>query len=240
MVLHFVIKVAHSGYFAMSSLRASEGLAPESLYYPRVFVWLPYLLDKRKLTCQNATCHYYKDKDHPLTIKGWNSDPVARRVVDLKDSYYIITQRFRCTSCPTGCGRTVNLYDPDILEQIDPSLVDEFPAFLTHRSGIDKTLMTLICAGSAHRVSSNAWSKILQELHVREHDLRELKYLHTVTTHINDMERIGSAVKTYTPFSGFHDQSGYSGFSPSRWYIFFFFFFNPRLYPFRPVAYGRV
>lgn len=120
------------GYFAMSSLRASEGLTPESFYYPRVFVLLPYLLDRRKLTCQNSTCHYYKNKDHPLTIKGWNSDPVAHHVVDLKDSYYIITQCFRCrktdSSGPTGCGRTVNLYDPDILEQLDPSLVDEFPA----------------------------------------------------------------------------------------------------------------
>ncbi|KAF8319196.1 hypothetical protein F5887DRAFT_1291628 [Amanita rubescens] len=138
--------VPKDGYFAMSSLRSSEGLTPESFYYPQ-------------------------NKDHPMTIKGWNSDPVAHRVVDLKDNYYIITQRFRChrktdASGPTGCGRTVNLYDPDILEQLDPGLVDEFPAFLTHRSGIDKTLMTLIRAGIAHRVSSRAWSKILQELHV--------------------------------------------------------------------------
>lgn len=52
----------------------------------------------------------------------------------------------------------MNLYDPVILDQLDPGLVAEFPSFLTHWSGIDKTLMTLIRAGIAHRVSSNAWS----------------------------------------------------------------------------------
>ncbi len=76
----------------MSSLRSSESLTPESLYYPRVFVWLPHLLDRRDLTCQNSKCHFYKDKKHPLTIKGWNSNPVARWVVDMKDCYYIIVE----------------------------------------------------------------------------------------------------------------------------------------------------
>ena len=57
------------------------------------------------------------------------------------------------------------------MDQLEPGLASEFPAFLTHRSGIDKTLMSLIRAGIAHRVSSSAWSKILRELHVREHDI---------------------------------------------------------------------
>ena len=54
------------------------------------------------------------------------------------------------------------------MDQLEPGLASEFPAFLTHRSGIDKTLMSLIRAGIAHRVSS---SEILHELHVREHDI---------------------------------------------------------------------
>lgn len=46
--------------------------------------------------------------------------------------------------------------------------------------------MTLIQDGIAHRVSSSAWSKIMRELHVHEHDLRELKYLHAVTANVGD------------------------------------------------------
>ena len=91
-----------------------------------------------------------------------------------------------------------------------------FPAFLTHRSGIDKTLMTLIRAGMANRVSSNAWSQILRELHVREHDLRELQYLDTIQKH---RKQPGNMSNAYLPFSEFEDQQGYAGFYPSCWYI---------------------
>jgi hypothetical protein len=56
----------------------------------------------------------------------------------------------------------------------------------------------------------------MQELHVREHDLRELKYLHAIKT---DVSHVHIALKLYQPFSGFHDQSGYCGLYPSRWYI---------------------
>ena len=61
----------------------------------------------------------------------------------------------------TGCGDSFNYYDPVIMNQLDPGLVAEFPAFLTHHSGIDKTLMALIRAGISHRLSASAWSKIL-------------------------------------------------------------------------------
>ena len=153
------------------------------LYYPRIFVWLPEFLDKSPIACQNPECQYYKDFSHPMTVKGWNDNPIARRVVGLDQNYFIITKRIQCRKNPnsdsSGCGKSLNYYDPVVLSQLDPALAAEFPAFLTHRSGIDKTLMALIRAGLGHRLSSSAWSKVLREIHVREHDLREIKYLRT-------------------------------------------------------------
>ena len=211
-------------YFGLSnSTKSSGGLAPLPLYQPRVFVWLPHLLDRQSiLTCQNHECSYYKDSKHPLTFKAWNDNPVARRVVDIKDNYYILTQRMQCRksgSGTTGCGKTMNLYDPLILDQLNPGLVAEFPAFLTHRSGIDKTLMTLIRAGIAHRVSSNAWSNILRELHIRDHDIKEMKYLQAVSNAQKIHQKMGNPPKEYEPFSGFKDRNGYCGFAPSQWFI---------------------
>ena len=113
----------------------------------------------------------------------------------------------------------MSYYDPLILAQLDPTLVTEFPAFLTHRSGIDKTLMTLIRAGVAHRLSSSAWSKVLREIHVHEHDLRELKYLQAVQKDLKFRKNSGYEVQNYQPFSNFDNQSEYAGFYPSRWYI---------------------
>jgi len=97
----------------------------------------------------------------------------------------------------------MNYYDPVILDQLDPTLVAEFPAYLTHRSGIDKTLMTLIHAGVAHRLSSSAWSKVLREIHVHEHDLRELKYLQAIQKDIKLKKSLGYAMQSYQPFSNF-------------------------------------
>ena len=119
-----------------------------------------------------------------MVIKGWNTDPIACQVVGLDQNYYIMTMWIHCRDTGGGCGKSYNLYDTVVLDQFDQRLMAAFPAFLTHHSGIDKTLMTLIRAGMAHCVSANAWSKILCELHVHEHDLRELQCLHAVQKHM--------------------------------------------------------
>ncbi|KAF8321954.1 hypothetical protein F5887DRAFT_904347, partial [Amanita rubescens] len=150
-------------FFALKkSMNSIDGLNPSSIYYPAVFLWLPNLLDeKHKIMCPNPECGFYKKGANPMTIKCWNDNPIARRVVGLDQNYYVMTQRIQCRKhSGFGCGKSYNLYDPLILDQLDPGLVAEFPAFLTHRSGIDKTLMTLVRAGIAHRLSSSAWSKL--------------------------------------------------------------------------------
>jgi hypothetical protein len=75
--------------------------------------------------------------------------------------------------------------------------------------------MTLIKAGMAHSLSPNAWSKILRELHLREHDLRELTYLYA----IQKEESKHNVAKAYPLFSKFEDESGYAGLAPHRSYI---------------------
>jgi hypothetical protein len=208
-------------YFAMREAHLSpDGLTPYSLYQPTVFIWLPHLLEDTILMCQNQECKHYKLSTKPLTGKGWNDKPIARRVVTLNGLYYIMTQRIQCDSRYGGCGRSMNLYDPIIMDQLAPGLAAAFPAFLTHRSGMDKTLMTLIRAGIAHRMSSSAWSSVLRELHVREHDLQELNYLHALSAAQKKEQALNvEGIRAYEPFSDFHDKNGYAGFSPSRWYI---------------------
>jgi hypothetical protein len=211
-------------FFALKkSLESSGGLSPMSLYYPRIFVWLPDFLDNSPIACQNPECQYYKDLSHAMTVKGWNDNPIARRVVGLDQNYFIITKIIHCRKIPnsdsSGCGKSLNYYDPGVLSQLDPVLVAEFPACLTHRSGIDKTLMALIRAGLAHRLSSSAWSKVLREIHVREHDLREIKYLQAIQRDIKFKRNHGYRVPSYQPFSTFNNKSEYAGFYPSRWFI---------------------
>jgi hypothetical protein len=207
-------------YFAMrKALHSASGLNPDPLYYPAVFLWLPHLLDDRKYLCPMQGCDNYKKSTAPLTIKGWNDNPIAHRVVKLEGVYYIMTQRIQCAARTGGCGKSWNLYDSVILEQMEQGLAAAFPAFLTHRSGIDKTLMTLIRAGVSKRVSASAWSDILREHSVRKHDLLELQYLHAIHWQKEQAAALNIAENVYVPFSQFEDKNGYAGFYPSRWYI---------------------
>ncbi|KAJ7174303.1 hypothetical protein C8R46DRAFT_88386 [Mycena filopes] len=208
-------------YFALQkSGKSPTGVTPDSLYWPSVFVWLPEYLHKNGLAalglkCPNSACQ----KHHTgvsLSPKGWNDDPIARRVVGLDRVYYVLTRRVQCASAGNGCGKSWNLYDSKIMEQLDPGLSAAFPAFLTHRSGVDKTVMTLIRAGMANSMNSNSWAKVLRELHFREKDLRELNYLYAVMT---EQAKGNHAVKVYEPFSDFEDRSKYAGFTPHRTYI---------------------
>jgi hypothetical protein len=217
---HFWIRPSEPYFALRNALQSPDGLTPYSLYHPTVFVWLPNLLNHKVLTCQNQSCRHYCKTIKPLTVKCWNDNPIARRVVTLDGLYYVMTQRVHCDKRAGGCGKSMNLYDPIIMDQLDAGLAAAFPAFLTHRSGIDKTVMTLIRAGMAHRMSSSAWSDVIRELHVREHDLQELNYLHAISqAQKQEKARNAEGQKSYEPFSDFQDRDGYAGFYPSRWYI---------------------
>ncbi|KAH8109627.1 hypothetical protein DFH11DRAFT_1474484, partial [Phellopilus nigrolimitatus] len=198
-------------YFALKKAAFTE-LKPQTLYHPSVFVWLPHLLtDIKDLYCPDPSCK----KLGSLISKGWNSNPVARRVVGLSSNYYVMTQRVACSMSASkhGCGKTFNLTDPGILSQLPKALAESFPALLTARSGIDKELMALLRAGIANRLCANSWTSILRELHVRRRDILELQYLHFIKL----SPQLGT--KAFTPFSSFSDKNGYAGFVPSRWYI---------------------
>ncbi|KAJ6592062.1 hypothetical protein DFH09DRAFT_870207, partial [Mycena vulgaris] len=126
-------------YFALEKAeKSTAGVTPGSLYWPSVFLWLPDCLHTGKLKCLNPTCQ----KAHtgvPLSPKGWNDDLIAHRVVGLDQVYYNDETSAVCKSY----GKSWNLYNPKIMEQLDPGLAASFPAFSTHQSGIDKSVMTL-------------------------------------------------------------------------------------------------
>ncbi|KAF5342768.1 hypothetical protein D9758_017029 [Tetrapyrgos nigripes] len=194
--------------FAMRhAAKSDQGLNPAPYYRPKVFVWLPQTIDRSPLTCQNSDCSHYHDPVYRLKDKGWLDTPIARKVIGLDSNYYIMTKRFYCPKDASGgCGQSWVLYHPDILKQLEPALADRFPAFLTHRSAIDKTLLALIRTGIAHRVSSSAWEEILRELHVREHDIWELHYLQTIQHEQMLDTKNSRPLKQYPPFSAFSDK----------------------------------
>ncbi|KAJ7213263.1 hypothetical protein C8J57DRAFT_1602153 [Mycena rebaudengoi] len=213
-------------WFALQKFKGSgDPIAPDPLYHRPVFVWLPMLLLPKDFTLKCLFCmkgvmtangvfntlQTAHKSDAATIYEGWNSNPVARQVTDLVSCYHVLTQR---VACRHGCHKSCSLYDEKILEQLPSHLRSEFPAFLTHRSGIDKTLMTLVRSTIAAGLTPNAWERVLRELHVHNRDLAELSYLHALKACAP-----ASLPSPLIPFSMFSDRDGYAGFSPSRWYI---------------------
>ncbi|KAE9388021.1 hypothetical protein BT96DRAFT_776850, partial [Gymnopus androsaceus JB14] len=136
-------------------------LTPSPAYLPSVFVWLPNELgEESRILCTNEQC---RSKGQVMSSKGWNDSPIARRVIGLSENYYILTKRIHCKECKTN----MNYYDPRVMKQLSPELADEFPAFLTQRSGIDKELMELIRDGMALGVNSNMWTTMIRTAHMQ-------------------------------------------------------------------------
>ncbi|KAF8078355.1 hypothetical protein FPV67DRAFT_1385023, partial [Lyophyllum atratum] len=127
--------------FALHSTKNNPGgYSPTGLYHLPVFLWLPDCLPGRPDEFICTRCGV----GHPLVRNGWNNKPVARRVRDLHNDYFLLTARFVCnkeTKNNPGCGASYQGTDPEILAQLPRHVHEAFPAYLTARGAIDKRLM---------------------------------------------------------------------------------------------------
>ncbi|KAJ7796568.1 hypothetical protein B0H14DRAFT_3157931, partial [Mycena olivaceomarginata] len=99
------------------------GLDPTQLYLRRVCIWLPYLLP-------GSPSRYLCTCGRVLSRNGYNDDPIARRVRDIPDDFFLYTNRFICDVRrvnDTGCGTSWQGTDPHILAQLPRHVQAAFP-----------------------------------------------------------------------------------------------------------------
>lgn len=132
-------------------------------YYRDIRVWIPEL--QYGMECM-PSCPCCKS-NKKVTVHGFQSNHYGRTVIGLKQNYYIISRRYRCEGCRErneALKRSVSRafsgeMEADIEQNIKytfmgwnerslpllpRSLSEEFPAFLTHKSGVDKTVIDLM------------------------------------------------------------------------------------------------
>ena len=204
----------HHAYF---ELRRQQQLDPRQLYKPRVFLWLPHLLETVK-------CPDCKEK---LDSHGWPTTSAARKVVDITDNFYIMSYRYRCVPCK----KTYMGSDESVVALLPPELAEEFPAYLSHRSGVSLQVMRLMCSTFASGMGPEPFMRMLYELHNRRHDGLELQYVKK-REHVKHVEKQVASQKNQrsllsmmnkqaseVTFSSFDDATGYCGFVPSAKYL---------------------
>ncbi|KIM37653.1 hypothetical protein M413DRAFT_49570, partial [Hebeloma cylindrosporum] len=144
---------------------------PQQLFNPRFFLWDPDALCPRGIPCPN--CRTVLQRHQAISL--------PRQCVDFNETFWIIGYRYRCRSCthPKSKKATVTFrsWDPRILAVLPPSLSAEFPARLSHRSGISTGLFSFMRSCFNYGLGSKQFSDTIRMQHILHYDTLELQYL---------------------------------------------------------------
>jgi len=185
----------------------SPHVDPTKVYNPRFFYWDPIHLVAIK-------CPICRSKN--LTRHGgifeW-----PRRCVDLEGCFWLIGARYCCTKCPKNKGTSITFmsWDSWVMTSLPNALAAEFPATLTHRSGLASSVFALQRGPFVNGFGAKQFSDLLHTLHLRKFDLMQIQYLDII-----DVMRLTCPWSNtiYEPFSSYEDPEGYAGFVPcSQW-----------------------
>ncbi len=185
-----------------------RAVSPSSLYNPTFFAWDPKALYK------DLPCPYCR---RVLNRHGAVSRP--RRVVDINTTFYVIGFRYRCRHCqhPKTKKPTVTFqsWDSRILAVLPSPLAAEFPARLTHRSGMSTALFSWMWSCFQCGMGPKRFSDALRVQHLLRYDALQLQYLEFIAE--RTLERCLPDAKKYKAFLPFDDTSlgGPHGFVPS-------------------------
>ena len=147
--------------------------------FPRIFVWLPRYLTE-VIKCPRCSSHSTKSD-------GWPTHPIARRVVDLHDCYYLATRRQKCNACNLSfMGNGLS-----ILKSLPPHSLSLYPAFLTHRSGMDFQVINLLRHSVSESFGFESFKRLLKANHMRRHDERSYSTIRQLrmTRHLKAKKR---------------------------------------------------
>lgn len=193
----------------------NEGhLNPAKLYNPRFFLWDPQVLCPNGIKCPIPQC------GARLVRHGVLHRP--RRCIDECSAFWIIGYRYRCPNCrhPKSGSHTVTFcsWDQRILDALPPALAHEFPAYLTHRSGLAKSTFHVLRSCFQSGMGAKQFSDALRLSHLLSYDILRLQYLSTVIT----CKSMGKFLnQQFEPFLSFDDTSpkGYRGYVPSSQWL---------------------
>ncbi|KAF7762010.1 hypothetical protein Agabi119p4_10002 [Agaricus bisporus var. burnettii] len=142
----------------------------------------------------------------------------SMRCVDMDNTFWIIGYRYQCAKCINQQSVTYRSWDSRILDALPPHLAAEFPAHLTHRSAMSKSLFEWMRLCFQNGMGSKQFSDSLRVRHLLSYDNLHLQYLyHLVSLRQGLQHWMDIKYETFLPFD---DKSlrGRHGFVPgSEW-----------------------
>ncbi|KAF6747999.1 hypothetical protein DFP72DRAFT_1174556 [Ephemerocybe angulata] len=179
---------------------------PQKLFNPSFFLWDPLALYKN-LPCPNCK----------TTLQRHSHVRRPRRVVSLNSTFWIIGYRYYCRSCRSakrkGKQASFQSWDSRILAVLPGALAAEFPARLTHRSGLELATVDWLRSCFQYGLGSKQFSDALRSQHRLRYDRLHLQYLQYIKSQV-----LSTWIeKRFPAFPQFEDRSphGYHGYVPS-------------------------
>ncbi|KAG9223671.1 hypothetical protein CCMSSC00406_0008554 [Pleurotus cornucopiae] len=183
-----------------------KSISPQILYNYQFFLWDPLPLVPGGIICPNKGC----------TERLWRHDHVRypRRVVDLHSTFWIIGYRYRCPRCRHPEQVKFRSWDTRILAALPSALSAEFPAILTHRSGLSARTFNVMRSCFHNGVGTKQFSNTIRLQHLQKYDSLHLAYLQTIATRSSLPTYVTG--ERYKPFLPYDDRSedGAHGFVP--------------------------
>ncbi|KZT32687.1 hypothetical protein SISSUDRAFT_1133021 [Sistotremastrum suecicum HHB10207 ss-3] len=186
-------------------------LAPDILWRPRVFLWLPHFL-VNKLHCPSC-----------LTKTLEKNGPIPpRRITDIDDSFYVVTWQYYCRN---GCKKCFNGWNPRLLNSLPRFIQLSFPAVLSRKGGLSHQVMTQLRVGNQHKMGPSGVRSLLFEMHTLRFNRIQLQYLESLFHIIRSAEMedpkqpILPLFQRFHQFGDFADPKRYSGFVPTETYL---------------------
>ncbi|CAJ1958310.1 unnamed protein product [Cylindrotheca closterium] len=209
----------------------------EAAYFRKVYVWLP---DVRWGPSCMPTCAKC-GSNTTVRNNGFRDNHFGRRVVALDHDYYCISRRYRCNNCEqkareakiaiqqsaaanniaiqfteeTDSGQQYSFmaWNRKTLELYPHGIGQEFPAFLTHRSGVDRLLLDMMRPLFDKGLRPGAFADTILELHAKRYHQECLKH---------ELELAKTANRYHRPMlSAFGDTSKYNGLVPTGSYLMY-------------------
>jgi hypothetical protein len=183
---------------------------PQRLFNPQFFLWDPLPL------CNGIPC-----PNCQTTLERHTNISFPRCCVDSSSTFWIIGYRYHCRHClhPKSKKNTVTFrsWDSRILRMLPRALADEFPAHLSHRSGMSKCLFSFMRSCFQNGMGPKQFADALCVQHLLKYDELQLQYLHSLTACKLDHW----TGRKYYPFLPFDDSSynGFHGFIPSSQWL---------------------
>ena len=185
----------------------SPAVSPTLLYNPRFFYWDPLLLVDH-IPCPMSGCSGH------LIHHAYTKRP--RGVIDLEDRFWLIGYRYRCNACRPV--KTFQSWHPDVMAKLPRSLVAEFPAHLSHRSGMSTGLFAFMRCCFQNGMGARQFSDAINVMHRRKYEMLEVQYIRIIHKRSSAAQWMD---KTFPPFPQFTDRGphGLHAIIPSaRWY----------------------